>query len=138
LKHGLRPILCVGETKAEKDADQTLEVITRQVKEALAEISRTKANQIIIAYEPVWSVGTDALPTSNEVMGAKLLIRKILHELFDKKYAEEVAILYGGSVNAKSVKQVCVDSEVDGALIGRESLQPHEFVKIAEIINNNQ
>lgn len=135
LKNGLKPILCVGETKAEKDADYTLEIITRQVKEALVDVSRTKANQIIIAYEPVWSVGTDALPTSNEVMGAKLLIRKILHEIFGKKYAEEVAILYGGSVNAKTVKQVCVDSEVDGALIGRESLQPYEFVKIAEIIN---
>jgi len=137
LKNGLQPILCVGETKAEKDADYTLGVITRQVKEALADIGRTKANQIIIAYEPVWSVGTDVLPTANEVMGAKLLIRKILHEIFGKKYAEEVAILYGGSVSVKTVEQVCVDSEVDGALIGRESLQPHEFLKIAEIINGS-
>jgi triosephosphate isomerase len=107
------------------------------VKEALVDIPRVKANQIIIAYEPVWSVGTDVLPTSNEIMGAKLLIRKILHELFGKKYAEEVAILYGGSVNAKSVKQVCISSEMDGALIGRESLQPQDFIKIAEIINEN-
>lgn len=137
LKNGLRPVLCVGETKAEKDSDRTMEIITRQVKEALININKTKAGQLIIAYEPIWSVGTDVLPTSNEVMGAKLLIRKILHELFGKKYALEVAILYGGSVNSKSVKQVCIDSEVDGALIGRESLQPHEFVKIIEIINNN-
>ncbi len=137
LKNGLRPVLCVGETKAEKDSDRTLAVITRQVKEALVNMGKTKANQLVIAYEPVWSVGTDVLPTSNEVMGAKLLIRKILHELFGKKYAEEVAILYGGSVNSKSVKQVCVDSEVDGALIGRESLQPHDFVKIIEIIDAN-
>jgi len=137
LKNGLKPILCVGETKAEKDADHTMRIITKQVKEALADVSKTKASQLIIAYEPIWSVGTDAIPTANEIMGAKLLIRKILHELFGKKYAEEVAILYGGSVSAKTVKQVCVDSEVDGALIGRESLQPREFVKIVEIINGS-
>jgi len=138
LENDLHPILCVGETKDEKDSDYTLEVITRQVKEALASVSRAKAGQIIIAYEPVWSVGTDVLPTSNEVMGAKLLIRKILHELFGKKYAEEVAILYGGSVSAKTVQQVCIDSEMDGALIGRESLTPSDFIKIVEALNSSK
>lgn len=137
LKQELRPILCVGETKEEKDNDRTLVVITRQIKEALINIPRAKAKQIVIAYEPVWSVGTDVLPSSNEIMGAKLLIRKILHEIFGKQNAEEVAILYGGSVNAKSVKQVCINSEMDGALIGRESLHPGDFIRIAEIIDNN-
>jgi triosephosphate isomerase len=137
LSHGLKPILCVGETKTEKDNDLTLEVITQQVKEALVNVSRAKAKQIIIAYEPVWSVGSDVVPSSNEIMGAKLLVRKILHELFGKKYALEVAILYGGNINAKTVKQVCIDSEVDGALIGRDSLRPSEFMKIVKIINEN-
>lgn len=134
LNHGLKPILCVGETKDEKDNDSTLAVITQQVTEALAGVNRAKANQIIIAYEPVWSVGSDVVPSANEIMGAKLLIRKILHELFDKKHAEEVAILYGGNVNVKTVKQVCIDSEVDGALVGRDSLRPSDFMKIVEII----
>lgn len=138
IKNGLKPIVCVGETKAEKEADYAMEVITRQVKEALAGVNRTKANQIIIAYEPVWSVGTDETPTVNEIMGAKLLIRKVLVEMFGKKYAEEAAILYGGSVNAKSAKQVCLEPDVDGVLIGRESLNPHEFMKIAEIINSSK
>lgn len=137
LNHDLRPVLCVGETKEEKDGDYTLEVVTRQIKEALRDVSRMKLKQIVIAYEPVWSVGTDVLPTSNEIMGAKLLIRKILYELFGKKYAEEVAILYGGSVSAKSVKQVCIDSETDGALVGRESLQPSDFIKIAEMLDGS-
>lgn len=136
LKNGLKPILCVGETRTEKENHDTLKVITQQVKEALVNISRTKVEQIIIAYEPVWAVGSDEVPTANEIMGAKLLIRKILVQLFGKKYAEMVHVLYGGSVSAKTVKQVCVDSEVDGALIGRESLLPHEFIKIAEVINN--
>lgn len=136
LSHELRPVLCVGETKEEKEAECTREVITGQIKEALVDVSRVKARQVIIAYEPVWSVGTDDIPSANEVMSAKLLIRKILYELFGKKYADEIAILYGGSVNAKTVKQVCIDAEVDGVLVGRESLQPKEFQKIVEIVNS--
>lgn len=136
LKNGLKPILCVGETKIEKDNHETLRVISKQVKDALNNITRAKAQQIIIAYEPVWAIGSGLVPTANEVMEGKLLIRKILVELFGKKYAEMVRILYGGSVNSKTVKQVCVDSGMDGALIGRESMTPHEFVKIATIINN--
>lgn len=137
LKSGLVPVICVGETKEEKDSQETLRVITEQVKKALFQVSRAKAEKIIIAYEPIWAVGTDETPTSNEVMEVKVLIRKILVEIWDKKYAEKVAILYGGSVNAKTAKEVCVESEMDGALIGRESLAPHEFLKIAEIIDKN-
>jgi len=137
LKNGLKPVVCVGETKIEKEANATLNVITEQVKEALADVSKGKIEQVVIAYEPIWAVGTDATPTSNEIMEAKVLIRKILVEMFGKKYAEMVKILYGGSVSAKTVKEVCVDSEVDGALIGRESLLPNEFLKIAEIIDKN-
>ena len=135
LKNGLKPIICVGETATEKENQQNPEVITQQVKEALTNISRAKAEQIIIAYEPIWAVGSDVLPTANEIMSAKVLIRKILVDLFGKKYAELVRILYGGSVSAKTVKEACLDPGMDGALIGRESLMPHEFIKIAEIID---
>ena len=135
LNHGIRPVLCVGETEKEKENDQTMKVIAKQIKEALLDVSRMKVGQIIIAYEPVWSVGTDVIPSANEIMSAKLLIKKILFDIFGKKYADQVAVLYGGSVSSKTVKQVCIDSGVDGALVGRESLQPKEFVKIAGIIN---
>lgn len=137
LKLGLKPILCVGETKTEKENHHTMAVITRQLEEALITVSRSKAEQIVIAYEPVWSVGSDEVPTANEIMEAKLLIKKFLVGIFGKKYAEQVRILYGGSVNAHTVRQVCVEAEMDGALVGRESLLPNEFLKIAEIINND-
>lgn len=136
LKVGLKPIMCVGETKAEKQSGQTLRVITDQVKKTLKDINRSKIENITIAYEPVWAVGSDLTPTSNEIMEAKLLIRKILVGMFEKKYAEQVRILYGGSVNSKTAREVCVDPAMDGALIGRESLTPYEFIRIAEIINN--
>ena len=135
LRSGLNPIICVGETKTEKAGGQTLRVVSKQVKDALTGVSRVKAEQIIIAYEPVWAIGSGTVPTAHEVMEAKVLIRKILVDIFDKKYANLVKILYGGSVNAKTVKEVCVESGMDGALIGGESLIPFEFIKIAEIIN---
>lgn len=135
LKAGLRPIICIGETKIEKATHQMLGVVTAQLKKALQRVSRAKAENIVIAYEPVWAVGTDATPTSHEIMEAKVLIRKILVEIFGKKYAEMVPILYGGSVSSRTAREVCVSPGMDGALVGRESLMPHEFLKIAEIIN---
>lgn len=137
LKNGLRPILCVGESRTEKENHETMEVITRQVKEALVNVKRVKVEQINIAYEPIWSVGSDAVPAVNNIMEARLLIRKILVEMFGKKHAEMVRILYGGSASPVFVKQTCIDPGMDGALIGRESLAPHGFIKTAEIINNN-
>ena len=136
LKIGLRPVICVGESQMDKSTHQTMNVITKQVRETLKEVNRTKVENIIIAYEPVWAVGTDIVPTANEIMEAKLLIRKILVGMFDKKYASLVKIVYGGSVNSKTAQEVCVEPGMDGVLVGRESLTPYEFVKIAEIIND--
>jgi len=135
LKVGLKPVLCVGETKIEKATHQMLSVISKQLKKALQGVSRVKLGEIVIAYEPVWAVGTDVTPTAHEIMEAKVLIRKILVEMFGKKYAEKVPILYGGSVNSRTVKGLCNDPGMDGVLVGRESLNPHEFLRIAEIIN---
>lgn len=135
LKNGIKPILCVGETKTEKESNQTLEVISRQVKSALAGVSRGKTENIIVAYEPIWAVGSDMIPTSHEIMEAKVLIKKILVSLFSLKYAEKTKILYGGSVTSATVRQVCLDCLMDGALVGRESLVPYEFLKIAEMVN---
>ncbi len=130
IKNGLRPVLCLGETKAEKENEMTLQIIEKQIQECLVGVSRTKLEQIIFVYEPVWAVGSDLIPTANEIMEAKVLIRKILVEMFGQKYIKNIQILYGGSVNCKNSKEVCVDPGLDGVLVGRESLIPHEFMKI--------
>ncbi|HRZ95090.1 MAG TPA: triose-phosphate isomerase [Candidatus Moranbacteria bacterium] len=137
VKADLKPIICIGETRIEKETQQMLSVITKQLKKALEGVTRPKLENIVVAYEPVWAVGTDITPTAHEIMEAKVLIRKILVEGFGKKYAEKVPILYGGSVNSRTVKNLCNDPEMDGILVGRESLVPHEFIKIAEIISNS-
>jgi triosephosphate isomerase len=136
MKNGISPILCVGETKVEKENQETLKVISTQLKECLREVSRTRLEKIIVAYEPVWAVGTDITPSAHEIMEAKVLIRKVLVEIFGKKYAELVKIIYGGSVNAKNLETVCLNPKMDGVLIGRESLLPHELIKIIKMLSN--
>lgn len=138
LKNGLLPIVCVGESREERRTGNTKQVITRQVKGAFREISAARLEQIILAYEPIWSVGTDNIPTANEIMEVKVLIQKIITEQYSQKCVEKISIIYGGSVSTKTVKQTCLDSGMDGALVGRESLAPFEFLKIACLLDNKE
>jgi len=136
LRVGLEAIVCVGESQEERNEGSFAQVIERQIKTSLENIKKSFLEKVIIAYEPIWSVGTDKIPTSNEIMEAKVLIRKILVENFGKKQGEKPRIIYGGSVSSKTVKETCLESEMDGALIGRESLTPSEFMRIVEIIDS--
>lgn len=134
LKNGLKPILCVGENKGQEMSA----VVTGQLQNCLAGVSRGKIESVVICYEPVWAISSnkpDHLPTTNEIMSARLLIKKFLVGKYGIKISEKVRIIYGGSVAFSNVTETCVDAGMDGALIGRESLLPHEFVKIAEIID---
>jgi triosephosphate isomerase (TIM) len=137
LKVGLSPIYCVGEKKEERENGTEQEVISSQVRQGLSGISPAQLEKIILVYEPVWSVGSDAIPTCNEIMEMKILIKKILIENFGSKRAKTVPILYGGSVCEKNACSTCLESGTDGVLVGRESLTPHEFIKIADIIDAN-
>lgn len=133
---GLRVIFCVGETREERDNGQMKSVLVRQIKEGLSGLTLKLLDNIVITYEPVWAVGTDVVPIPNEIMEARILIRIILAEKYGRKKSETVPILYGGSVKAKWTKDVCVEPGMDGVLVGRESLLPGEFFKIAKIISN--
>lgn len=137
LKNGLKPILCVGENGEQKKEGS--KIILQQLENCLANISRGKIENVVICYEPVWAISSnnpDHLPSANEIMSAKLLIRKFLVGKYGVKLAEKVKIIYGGSVSANIAKEVCLEPGMDGVLIGKESLAPHEFIKIASILNN--
>jgi triosephosphate isomerase (TIM) len=135
LKLGITPVYCVGESKEERRMNLTKEVVINQIQEGFQDIPRVNLEKIIIAYEPIWSIGTNIVPESNEIMEAKLLIRKILTEKYGSKYALMARIIYGGSVNSKIADKVCLNPEMDGVLVGRESLIPHELIKIATLLN---
>lgn len=135
LQAGLTPVYCIGETADEKQGGKTATVLVNQLEKGLKDVPLAKIGKIILAYEPVWAVGTDLVPNENDILVVKILIKKYLTEKFGNSVAEKMMILYGGSVNAKTVEQVCNGPEMDGVLVGRESLIPVEFLKIAEIID---
>ena len=119
LLHGIVPILCVGETLEENEAKRTFEVVSGQVREGLARLDLDDGNAIVIAYEPVWAIGTGRAATSegaNEVVRDS--IRSVLAEDFGKPFAEQVRILYGGSVKASNAAEFFIQPDIDGALVG--------------------
>ncbi len=137
LKTGLKPILCVGEDKNQKNNNNI--VITQQLQNCLAGVNQSRIQEVVICYEPIWAISAnkpDHLPTADEIMSARLVIKKFLVEKYGLKIAEKVKIIYGGSVSATTVKETCLDSGMKGALIGKASLDPYEFLKIAKIIDN--
>jgi triosephosphate isomerase len=131
LKHGLTPIVCVGETLAENEAGKTAEVVTRQVKGALAGLTDEQAAGLVVAYEPVWAIGTGKAATpggANDVIGG--MIRPALAELFSGALAQAIRVQYGGSVTAANAAELFGQPDIDGALVGGASLKPSEFVAI--------
>jgi len=133
LAHGLRPILCVGETLQERESKRTADVVQRQVRQGLANIRSEQMNQIVIAYEPVWAIGTGRAATvqdASEVIAGS--IRGVISELFSGEVAQIVQVLYGGSVKPENANSFFDDPEIDGALVGGASLKPDSFIRIVE------
>lgn len=133
LSNGLIPIVCVGETLAENESGKTAEVVTRQVKMGLADISADAAATLVIAYEPVWAIGTGKAASgegANHVL--KEFIRPALASVFDSQVANSIRILYGGSVTAANAAEFFQQSEIDGSLVGGASLKPVDFVQIVK------
>jgi triosephosphate isomerase len=131
LAHGLVPILCVGETLVENEAGITREIVTRQVKEGLDGIDSASIPSIVIAYEPVWAIGTGRAATAegaNQVIAD--IIRRLLNEMYGEHLAQEVRILYGGSVKASNAGEFFEHKDIDGALVGGASLKSSEFIPI--------
>lgn len=131
LKHGLKPILCVGETLEEREGGTTFDVIGEQVKRCLADLQQYDLEALVVAYEPVWAIGTGRTATkedANEVIG---FIRQQLKEVLNEKLSLNTRILYGGSVKSSNIRELMEMPEIDGALVGGASLDAQEFAKIA-------
>lgn len=132
LGNSLKPILCVGETLEEREADKTLAIIKKQVTEGLAEVTKEQAEQVVIAYEPVWAIGTGKSATPEMAQEVHAAIRKLLAEVFDAATAEKIRILYGGSMKPGNAAELLSQKDVDGGLIGGASLVAKDFLKIVE------
>ncbi len=130
LPHGLKPILCVGETLEERQRGQTDTVIQRQLEGALKGFSADELYELVIAYEPVWAIGTGQVCDADEANRVCGLIRQHLGTLFSNEMAEFVRILYGGSVKASNAHALLHQPEIDGALVGGASLDADEFQQI--------
>jgi len=132
LKAGLRPILCVGERLEEREAGRTFEVLERQVREALSGFAPGDLGELVIAYEPVWAIGTGRTATPEQAEEAHRYVRGLLGELFGDDFAEKIRILYGGSVKPENIAQLMARPDVDGALVGGASLDPETFARIVK------
>ena len=129
-RHGLAPIVCVGENEAQRDEGKTRDVVVAQIRAALADGALKSPDDLVVAYEPVWAIGTGRTPEPVEVTGAHAAIRAALTERFGAP-AIAVRILYGGSVTAANAPSLVRAPEVDGALVGGASLEPGSFASIA-------
>lgn len=128
---GLIPIVCVGETLPQREKGETLTVIEEQVKTGLSGLTREEGKGLVVAYEPVWAIGTGKTATPEEVEEVQRFIRKLLGQMFGEENAQAIRILYGGSINPDNISALMSCENVDGGLIGGASLNVESFVKIA-------
>lgn len=130
LNVGIRPIICVGESKEERERDLTAERIAYQVKAALRGIDAGNIKKVIIAYEPIWAIGTGDTASAEQAQEVCAIIRSIIRKLYDARAARGVSILYGGSMNEKNAQELLAMNDIDGGLIGGASLKPESFAAI--------
>lgn len=132
LENNLKPIICVGETLEQREHGETEKIIESQIKLALKDLTKEQIRAIIIAYEPVWAIGTGKTATPEEANNVIKYIRKQIKELYNEEIAENIIIQYGGSVKASNAEELFNMSDIDGALVGGASLNFKEF---SEIVN---
>ncbi|MGI9952181.1 triose-phosphate isomerase [Moorellaceae bacterium AZ2] len=126
----LVPIVCVGETLAEREAGQTLEVCRRQVEEGLADLTPDQVARLVVAYEPVWAIGTGKNATGEDAQEAIAFIRQRLAAMYGREAADKCRIQYGGSVKPENIAEFMAQPDIDGALVGGASLDPISFAAI--------
>ena len=137
LAAGMRPILCVGESFEERRQGIELDFAVGQVRDVTRDLNEDEAAKLIVAYEPVWAIGTGMVATPDSAQDAAQAIRADLKETFQSKVADSVRILYGGSVTSKNAAELIAEPDVDGFLVGGASLDANEFAKICRIADGS-
>jgi triosephosphate isomerase len=130
LKNQLRPIFCVGETLAEREAGATLRVVQAQVERGLDGVGKEQAAEIVIAYEPVWAIGTGKVATTEQAQEVHAFIRALLAKQFGEAGAQKIRILYGGSMKPANAPELLAQPDIDGGLIGGASLEARSFLEL--------
>ncbi len=131
-EHDMTPIMCVGESLDQREAGRATDVVTGQVREGVAKIGPPEASRLVIAYEPIWAIGTGKACAPSDAGDAIRAIRDTLESLFSTDVAETVRVQYGGSVKAGNIREFMAHPEIDGALVGGASLDPEEFALIVK------
>lgn len=132
LDANLIPIVCVGETLQERESNNTFNVIEKQVRDGIKKFSKEEAEKIVIAYEPVWAIGTGKTATPQQAQDVHEFIRKIYSEMYGADIADKVRILYGGSVKPDNVSELMKQKDIDGGLVGGASLEASSFAKLVK------
>lgn len=130
LKHDLTPIVCCGETLEERKANKVEEILNRQITKAYENISPEDVVKTVIAYEPIWAIGTGETATPEQADDACGFIRSVIERLYSKQVAEQIRILYGGSMKPSNVKELIEKENIDGGLVGGASLDPESFLQL--------
>ncbi|MDD2487872.1 MAG: triose-phosphate isomerase [Bacteroidales bacterium] len=130
LKDDIKPIFCLGEVLEERESGKHFEVVQKQLEESLFNLTSQEILNVVIAYEPVWAIGTGKTATSLQAQEMHAFIRSLLDKKYGNEVAEEISILYGGSCNAKNAKELFANKDVDGGLIGGASLKAEDFIAI--------
>jgi len=137
LESGLLPIVCVGETLEERESGKTLEVIRQQINLSLKDLSKENMLKTIIAYEPVWAIGTGKTATPKQAQEVHSFIRSLIKDTFDKETSQLIRIQYGGSVTPENIASLISEEDIDGALVGGASLKVDLFSKIIKTAGGN-
>jgi triosephosphate isomerase len=135
LEAGLRPIICVGESLEQRQLGVTMDLIACQVKAALAGVTGEQIRHVVIAYEPLWAIGTGQTATAEQANEVCAAIRAVLRKQYGARLARAITIQYGGSMNAKNAAELLAQDDVDGGLIGGASLKPADFMEIIRAAN---
>ena len=133
LKNGITPIFCIGEKLEEREAEQTNDVLLRQLEDGLKDVELHTGQEIVIAYEPVWAIGTGKVATPAQAQEAHAFIRTWLKDKFTDKVSDRLLLLYGGSVKPDNIKELMLQPDIDGALIGGASLKLEQFTNMLDL-----